>query len=45
MVLSNDILYSSIMKDFDVHFSFTGKMYLLNDQLEMVWNVVLLQYK
>lgn len=36
MVLSNQIYYSSVMKDFSIHFSFTGKMYLLNDELEMV---------
>ena len=38
MVLSDDVFYSSTVKDFGIHFSFTGKTYLLNDQLEMVNN-------
>ena len=36
MIISDDISYSSVIKDFDVHFSFIGKMYLLNEELEMV---------
>ena len=36
MILSDDILYSSLMRDFVVDFSFSGKMYLLNEELELV---------
>ena len=36
MVLSDDVLYSSAVKDFGIYFSFTGKTYLVNDRLEMV---------
>ena len=36
MILSNDISYSSLIADFGVSFSFAGKMYLFNDELETV---------
>ena len=36
MLLSDNIFYSSLIKDFNVDFSFSGKMYLLNDELETV---------
>ena len=38
MVLSDDVFYSSTVKDFGIYFSFTGKTYLLNDQFKTVKN-------
>lgn len=36
MVLNVDMSYSSWIKDIGIYFSFTGKVYLLNDDIEMV---------
>ena len=44
MVLDVNISYSSWIEDIAVHFSFAGKMYLLSDDIEMVFAYLLLQY-
>ena len=36
VILSDDTSYLSAIKDFVLYFSFTGKMFLLNDNIEMV---------
>ena len=43
MILSADISYSSVIKDFGVSFSFAGKIFLFNDELETVRKKLLLQ--